>query len=75
MATNKEEPKNQLNPFIKYIGLGTQMGVVIYFGNLLGVWLDEKYPTEDMWIGKAVTLVAIFLSIYQIIRQVTRDNK
>lgn len=74
MATNKEEQKNQRNPFIKYIGLATQMGGIIYVGNLLGVWLDERYANEAGVYQKGVTLAAVFLSIYQVIRQVSKDS-
>ena len=74
MPTNKEEQKNQRNPFLKYIGLATQMGGIIYLGNLIGVWLDENYSDNSGIFQKSVTLVAVFLSIYQVIRQVTKDS-
>lgn len=73
--TNKEDPKSQHNPFIQFMGLGAQMGGTIYFGHLLGVWLDEKYSIEGVSYEKIVTLVAVFLSMYHVITSVTRVKK
>ena len=51
-------------------GLAIQMGLTIYLGNRLGSWLDIKYSKEGFEIG--LTLFAIFLSLYSMIRRVTR---
>lgn len=51
------------------------MGATIYLGNLLGVWLDEKYPNDGNIYTKVVTLTAVFLSMFQIILQATKDSK
>lgn len=51
------------------------MGVTIYLGNLLGIWLDEKYPNEGDVYSKIATLAAVFLSMAHIIIQATKDSK
>ncbi|QWX83681.1 AtpZ/AtpI family protein [Cellulophaga sp. HaHaR_3_176] len=56
----------------KLSGIGIQMGLTIYLGNLLGTWLDEKFATTYLEIS--VTLVAIFISIYSLIRQANKLN-
>jgi membrane protein DedA with SNARE-associated domain len=70
-----QKPKkgNQLNNFVRFTGLGLQMGVTIYLGSLLGEWLDEKYPNEDQLYTKICTLVAVFGSMISVIIQVTRQ--
>lgn len=54
-------------------GVGIQMGLTIYLGNLLGSWLDGKFETAYLEI--TITLLAIFLSMYSMIRQVNNLNK
>tara|TARA_R110000796_G_scaffold37722_1_gene94985 strand:- start:21301 stop:21528 length:228 start_codon:yes stop_codon:yes gene_type:complete len=53
-------------------GAGLQMGLTIYLGNLLGSWLDKKF--EASFLEITITLLAIFLSIYSLIRQVKKIN-
>lgn len=55
--------------------MGVQLGISIYFGNMLGKWLDVKYPNDGDWWAKGVTLFVIFGSIYSIIKQVTNLTK
>lgn len=73
MEENKS--KKPLNKFIKYTSIPFQMGITIYLGHLLGVWLDSKYGNEDELYTKIVTLIAIFLSMFLVIREVTRLTK
>jgi membrane protein DedA with SNARE-associated domain len=78
-VSKKTSNTNQLNTFARYSGIGIQIGVTIYLGKMLGNWLDEKYNNQDELYTKVVTLVAVFLAMYSVIKQVTRmssdDNK
>lgn len=67
-------PKNKGNysKFIRFTGLGLQMGAAIYVGSLIGEWLDEKYPSEYISYYKVVTLFTVFGSMFSIIRQVIK---
>lgn len=67
--TNSKKP-NQSNSFIRFSGIAIQMVVIIYLGNLLGIYLDQKYETANEVFTKVVTLTAVFLSIFLVIRQV-----
>lgn len=69
----KEENNNGLRTAARFSGIALQMGLTIYLGNLLGSWLDQKFD-QDFWeIG--VTLFAIFLSMYSVIKQANALNK
>lgn len=57
----------------KLSGIGLQMGLTIYLGNLLGAWLDTKYDVA-YW-ENTCTLLAVFLSLYSVIIQANRLNK
>lgn len=51
------------------------MGATIYVFFKIGGWLDKKYLIYDDWGTKSVTLLGIFLAMYQVIRQVNKLNK
>lgn len=68
----KKEKKKPLNKAIQLSGAGLQMGLTIYLGFLLGEWLDVKFETT--YLEQTVTLVAIFISIYLLIRQAKKIN-
>tara|TARA_R100000789_G_C2971923_1_gene141003 strand:- start:481 stop:630 length:150 start_codon:yes stop_codon:yes gene_type:complete len=48
------------------------MGLTIYLGFLLGEWLDHKL--EKNFLTETVTLIAIFLAMYSLIKQANRIN-
>ncbi|WP_339881378.1 AtpZ/AtpI family protein [Polaribacter vadi] len=68
----KKETKKPLNKAIQLSGAGLQMGLTIYLGFLLGEWLDAKFETT--YLEQTITLVAIFISIYLLIRQAKKIN-
>jgi uncharacterized membrane protein YfcA len=68
----KNENKNLQNA-AKLSGAGLQMGLIIYLGNLLGSWLDKKF--ESSYLEITLTLFAIFMAMYALIRQVNQINK
>ncbi len=57
----------------KLSGAGIQMGLTIYLGNLLGSWLDNRFDVNYWEI--TITLAAIFLAMYALIKQVNTINK
>lgn len=71
-TNKKKEAKKPLNKAIQLSGAGLQMGVTIYLGFLLGKWLDTKFSTT--YLTQTITLLAIFLSIYVLIRQANNIN-
>ena len=70
--SSQKPPKKPLNKALSLTGAGLQMGLIIYFGFLLGQWLDAKYKKD--FFEEAVTLTAIFLAIYSLIKQVNKLN-
>lgn len=68
-----KKPNKQPNKFIQLSSAGIQMGLTIYLGYILGVWLDGKY--EKTFFEPSLTMIAIFASIYSLIKQVNKLNK
>ena len=68
---NPQKPRNDSNLLrtaASLSGIALQMGATIYLGNLLGTWLDEKF--EKVFWEDTITLLAVFLSIYLVIKKV-----
>lgn len=71
--TKKDPQKKPLNKAIRLSGAGLQMGLIIYFGFLLGEWLDKKFETT--FLTQTITLIAIFLATYSLIKQANKINE
>ena len=67
--TKKEVPK-----FARLSGIGLQMGATIFLGAYLGKILDERYPMEKKWWTIGLTLFAVGISLYNVLKQVNRIN-
>lgn len=70
--TKKGSQKKPLNKAMQLSGAGLQMGLTIYFGFLLGEWLDVKFKTS--FLTETITLLAIFLAMYSLIKQANKIN-
>ncbi|MFI0425443.1 MAG: AtpZ/AtpI family protein [Flavobacterium sp.] len=69
------ENKNQFNKWLALINIPIQMGIVIFVFSYFGKWLDEQYGNADNTYTKIVTLIGVFLALYNVIRQVNQLNK
>ena len=67
MSPEKKPNDNPLKALAKASGMGIQMGLTIYGGNLLGRWLDQKMQWSFLEIS--LTLLSIALAIYAMIKQ------
>lgn len=61
------------NKWLALSGIGLQMGLTIFLGNLLGKWLDSYL--DKSFIEPTITILAIFISIYSVIKGVNKINK
>ena len=69
----KKSPKKPLHKAIQLSGAGMQMGLTIYLGFLLGKWLDKKFELD--FLTETITLLAIFLAMYSLIKQANKINE
>ena len=70
--SKKDSQKKPLNKALQLSGAGLQMGLTIYLGFLLGEWLDQKCDTT--FLTETITLIAIFLAMYSLIKQANKIN-
>ena len=71
-----EEKKNKqgLKSYVQFSGVALQMGATIFAGAYGGKYLDQKYTEEGKWFTIGLTLAAVALSLYNVLRQVNRLN-
>ncbi|RRJ89067.1 AtpZ/AtpI family protein [Paenimyroides tangerinum] len=67
--------KHKRNKWLALTSIPIQMLVTIYLASRLGVWLDNKYLLNNEIATKVVTLLGVFVALYQVINQVNQINK
>lgn len=70
MDNKNQKPKKQLNKYVRFTSIALQMGLTIYLGSLLGAWVDSKVGNTNQLYYKIITLLAVFLAMFSVIRQV-----
>lgn len=72
---DNNQKKKQRNKWIALINIPIQMGVIIFVFAYAGKWLDERYPNPKEIYTKAITLLGVFLALYNVYRQVNELGK
>lgn len=67
--------QNTSSKWMVFTTIPFQMAATIYLFYWVGSWLDKKFEITNEWGTKIVTLLGIFVAMYQIIRQVIKLNK
>ena len=69
---NKQD--NNSKKWLAFINIPFQMGVIIFAFSYLGILLDEKY-TDSSVFTIVLSLLSVFIALYNVIRQVKNLNK
>ncbi|MCR9172466.1 MAG: AtpZ/AtpI family protein [bacterium] len=69
-----KEPRKSTR-FLALTGIGIQMGATIFLGAWAGRELDEAYPSNKKWWTMGLTIFAVIVSLYSVLKQVNRINK
>ena len=75
MQKNKTKKKKQLNSYIKYSSIATQMAIIIIAGTFLGNYLDAQQNSEQKTFTIISSLLSVVLSIYYAIKEVEKHNE
>lgn len=67
-------PQKRPNRYLSLAGSGLQMGITIYIGAEIGKYLDIKYPQEKNYFTIGLTLLAVAISLFNLLKQVNRLN-
>ncbi|MDR9458069.1 MAG: AtpZ/AtpI family protein [Salegentibacter sp.] len=60
--------KNQPNKYLAYVNIAFQMGIIIAAGVFIGIWLDEKFPNKYSAYTISLSLLGVFVALYQVFR-------
>ena len=74
MENNNQDKKNSTK-WLSLINIPIQMGAIIYLFYRIGFWLDSNYPNDNISYYKVITLVGVFLALYNVYRQVNEMGK
>lgn len=66
--------KDQRNKYLGFVNIAFQMGIVIAAGVFVGIWLDEKYPNKYSAYTISLSLLGVFIALYQVYRGVKNLN-
>lgn len=69
--TLKKPQKNQLNKFLRFTGIGIQLGATIYFAAYFGKKLDAYFGFEKV-LTLSLVLFAFVISMYSMSQQLKK---
>lgn len=67
--------KDQRNKYLGFVNIAFQMGIVIAAGVFAGIWLDEKFPNKYSAYTISLSLLGVFVALYQVYRAVKNLNE
>ena len=67
-----DSKNKQSNKWLALIDIPFQMGLIIFLGVIFGQWLDEKFKIEGSILTIVFSLLAVFIALYNVIRQVNK---
>lgn len=67
--------KDDQRKYLHLINIAFQMGITIAAGVFLGIWLDEKFPNKFSAFTIGVSLLGVFIALYQVYRGIRDMNK
>ena len=72
---NNQKQKKQLNNYAKFSGIAFQMFVIIGIGTYTGVKLDQRFPNKYNLYTVFLSLFAVILAIFIVIRRIISSSK
>jgi len=66
------QKKNSINKFIRFSGIGIQIGVTMYLAAYFGKKLDAYYGNEKKIMTLVFIVFAMVISLYSLLAQVKK---
>ncbi|WP_373057259.1 AtpZ/AtpI family protein [Zunongwangia sp. H14] len=67
--------KNDQRKYLEFVNIAFQMGIIIAAGVFLGIWLDGKFPNKYSGFTIGVSLLGVFIALYQVYRGISNMSK
>ena len=74
MESKGKPEKDSFNRYRRLSGIGLQMVATIFLGAFLGRYLDDKYPMEKKWWTIGLTIFAVGVALYNVLKKVNQMN-
>ena len=74
MPEKKIKKQKQLNSYIQFSSLVTQMAIIIITGVFFGDFLDKKSQSDTPIYTIIFSLLSIFLTLYYVLKKITHQN-
>lgn len=72
---DKNKKNARPDRYLEFVNIAIQMGLIIAAGVFLGIWLDKKFPNEYSGFTISLSLLGVFIALYQVIRKVIQMSK
>ncbi|WP_071585734.1 AtpZ/AtpI family protein [Ochrovirga pacifica] len=70
----KKQTSQKLQTFLKFTGIGAQLGVTIYFSSLIGKKIDRSFNFQKPWATLFFIILSLVLFIINLMRQLNKLN-
>jgi ATP synthase protein I len=71
----KKQPDNRKsNSFIRYSGMGLQMGAIMLLGAWAGIQIDKHYGIKNNIFTASLTILAVIIAVYFTIRDLIKNK-
>lgn len=67
--------KDQRNKYLVFVNIAFQMGIIIAIGVFAGIWLDDQFPNKYSAYTISLSLLGVFISLYQVFRSIKNLNE
>ena len=69
-----KKSKGQLNKYIRFSGIGFQLGATVYLAVYIGKKLDNHFLMEKKLFTLGFILISLIASIWSIVKQLEKIN-
>ena len=70
----KEKKNRAIHKFLRFSGIGIQLGASMYVASLFGGWLDAKFALQTKWFSLLFVVLALIAFIYSLVKQLNKLN-
>lgn len=76
MNNQKKQKKENttFRKFLKFSGIGVQLGVMMFLASKLGNLVDEYYQFKKPWITLLFIILALVIFVMNLMRQLNKLN-
>lgn len=70
----KKKENKTFRKFLRFSGIGVQLGVMMYIASLGGSYFDTKFSFEKPWFTLLFIVVALVVFVLMLMKQLNKLN-